>query len=80
MSIEAPADIPADCAAPTPSALLRIEDVCAMLSVCRATVYKLTKTDPAFPKPHRLSPRAIRWRRDELKAWCDGLPVAGSAA
>lgn len=63
-----------------PPTLLPIEDVCATLSVSRATVYKLLANDPAFPKPVKLAPRANRWRRDELAAWCDSLPAAGSAA
>ncbi len=27
--------------------------------------------DPTFPKPVVLSPRCVRWRSDEVKAWLD---------
>lgn len=38
------------------------------------------KKDPTFPKARMPSPRALRWRPEDLDAWIASLPVEGEAA
>ena len=38
------------------------------------------RRQPGFPKPVMLSPRTLRWRREDLDAWIASLPVAGDEA
>ena len=52
--------------------LIRISDVCELIGMSRATVYKLLR-EGRFPEPVRPSMRAVRWRVDEVEAWRDGL-------
>lgn len=51
-------------------ALLRVAEVCELLALSRATVYKL-RAEGAFPEPLRLASRAVRWRVDDLVTWCE---------
>lgn len=41
----------------------------ARYGVHRATPWRWAKTDPAFPKPVKLSPQCSRWRLSEIEAW-----------
>lgn len=41
------------------------------LGLSRATVYRLAKDDPTFPKIRRLGKRAARIKFDDLTAWLD---------
>jgi len=52
--------------------LIRLADVCELLSMSRSTVYKLL-SEGRFPEPVRVSVRSVRWRVDALEAWRDGL-------
>ena len=56
--------------------LLRAPEVCAMVGICRATLYKWMAERPDFPKPIRLSPRAIRWRTIDVQMWIDSQQEA----
>ena len=42
--------------------------VANMLSLSRPTLWRLVKRG-AFPRPLRLSPRRIGWRRSTIEAW-----------
>lgn len=55
-----------------PGALIRISDVCELLSVSRATIYRWV-SQGAFPTPVRVNAGSVRWRADELEAWRDRL-------
>lgn len=44
--------------------------------VSRATIWRWTNTDPAFPKPIKLGPSITRWRLDELVHWEAGRAAA----
>lgn len=52
--------------------LIRVAEVCELLGISRAMVYKL-RSDGAFPEPVRLGERTVRWNVDDLLTWCDGL-------
>jgi excisionase family DNA binding protein len=41
------------------------------LGLSRASVYRLVKDDPTFPKIRRLGKRAARIKLDDLTAWLD---------
>lgn len=53
-------------------ALIRIADVCDLLSVSRTTIYGWV-SEGNFPPPVRIGERAVRWRVDEIEAWRDAL-------
>ena len=36
--------------------------------------------DPSWPRPVRLSARAVGWRLDEIQAWLDAQARVGKAA
>lgn len=50
--------------------LLRLADVCALLSVSRVTVWqwRRRKSNP-FPAPVMLSPTCPRWREADVRQW-----------
>lgn len=48
--------------------LLRLAEVCKILSISRSTIYKRL-SDETFPEPVRLGPRTVRWRTDAIEAW-----------
>jgi len=54
-----------------PMNLLRTNDVCECLNICRATIYNWINPNskyhkPDFPKPIRLSERTVAWSQDEI--------------
>ena len=53
--------------------LLRIADVQEMTGLSRASVYKKV-AEGLLPRPVRLSPRCVRWRKSELQATIEALP------
>jgi predicted DNA-binding transcriptional regulator AlpA len=53
------------------SRAIRLPRVCDLISSSRATVWRLVKKDPTFPKPFRLSEAITCWDEDELSAWLD---------
>jgi len=55
-----------------PGTLIRIREVCDLVGVCRATVYRWV-SEGAFPRPVRISDTAVRWKVDEIEAWREGL-------
>ena len=59
-----------------PSMLLRIADLQRELRIGRTSVYTLVATDPTFPRPIQLTPRAVAWRREDVEAWVSSRPLA----
>lgn len=58
--------------------LLTPTQAAALLGLGRTTFDQLQAEGRIGPRPVRLSPRLIRWRRAELVAWLDaGLPSRG---
>ena len=50
---------------------LRVNQVAEMLALGISTVWAKTKTDPTFPKPHKISPRVTVWKRSEIYEWME---------
>ena len=54
--------------------LQTVDQVAEKLTVSRATVWRYVSTDPAFPKPLKLSRGCSRWRADEVDQWLETRP------
>ena len=55
--------------------LLRHADVLAMTGLSRSGLYRMLG-QKSFPKPVKVSDRAVRWHRAEVAAWIAGRPRA----
>jgi prophage regulatory protein len=53
----------------------RLPDVLNQISLCRAQVYAMVKADE-FPRPYRLSQRAVAWKQSDLSEWLDSREFA----
>ena len=53
--------------------LMSIKETANLLSVSRATLYRIQKRDPKFPAPLHLSPGCVRWREDQIQAYIQDL-------
>ncbi|RYU59335.1 AlpA family phage regulatory protein [Methylolobus aquaticus] len=53
-------------------AILRLDQVCEYTGLSRAVIYRRV-ADGKFPKPRRVSNRAIGWRVSDLRIWSRGL-------
>lgn len=53
---------------------LRMPTVMRMTGLGRSTIYRLI-ADRKFPRPVRLGPRAVAWRRADLDQWSEARPV-----
>jgi predicted DNA-binding transcriptional regulator AlpA len=50
--------------------LLTEREVCAACRISSTSVWRWSTTpSTGFPKPIRLSPKAVRWRETEILAW-----------
>ena len=47
---------------------LRVQSVIHITGLSRSTLYRLI-ADESFPRPVRLGPRAVAWRRSDIDAW-----------
>ena len=54
--------------------LLRLRAVMHVTGLSRSTLYRLI-ADGQFPRPVRLGPRAVAWRRSDVEAWSEARPV-----
>ena len=54
--------------------LLRLPSVISATGLGRSTIYRLM-ADGGFPKPVRLAPRAVAWRRVDIDEWTTARPV-----
>jgi len=61
-----------------PARIIRLPEVIGATQLSRSTIYRLLGSG-AFPRPMKLSERAIGWRRDELDAWLTSRERARSA-
>ena len=55
--------------------LLTRDDVLDLLTVTRATLYRLMKSD-GFPRPIKLGEQTLRWNRLEIDTWLEQKPRA----
>jgi len=53
-------------------ALLRASDVRRILGIANSTLYRWI-ADGRFPRPVRVSERAVRWRSEDVAAWRERL-------
>ena len=53
---------------------LRLRAVIRVTGLSRSTLYRLI-ADEQFPRPVRLGPRAVAWRRTDIEAWGEARPV-----
>jgi prophage regulatory protein len=56
------------------SGMLRIDVVAARLGLSRSQVWRMVK-EGRFPKPRRLSTRAVAWLEIEVTGWITARPV-----
>ena len=52
---------------------LRLQAVIHVTGLSRSTLYRLI-ADEQFPRPVRLGPRAVAWRRTDVEAWGEARP------
>ena len=67
---------------PKPSSsetLLRLPSVVAKVSLSKSSIYEMAgRTPPAFPKPIKLSRRAVCWTSSFIDAWiAERIKAAG---
>ena len=48
---------------------LRLKKVTEATGLPRSSVYEVMKCDPSFPKPVRISARAVAWLEEEIIEW-----------
>ena len=58
--------------APPEVQMLKPVEIAGYLRIARTQVHKIAEGDPTFPRPVRVGPSGIRFRRDEFEAWLDG--------
>lgn len=52
------------------NSILRLASVNAITGIARSTIYKLM-SEGSFPRPIKLTSRAVGWRRGDIEAWLD---------
>jgi len=57
-------------------AVIRLPKVVKLVALSRSTVYSLIKNN-AFPKPVKLSARAVGWREFDIEAWLESRAITG---
>jgi len=55
--------------------VIRLPAVVNLVALSRSTVYSLIKNN-AFPKPVKLSARAVGWRQSDIEAWLQSRAIA----
>lgn len=58
---------------------LRSIDVEVLYGIPRSTQYHYIKTNPAFPKPFKISPRCVRFKADEIETFLASTRSAAPA-
>ena len=62
-------------AQPETGKLLRLEAVISLIGMKRSWILQKVK-DGKFPKPLRLSPRAVAWRQSDVMEWINAQELA----
>ena len=57
--------------------ILRLPEVMRLTGLSKATIHRRYR-DGTFPRPLRLGPQSIGWRRAEVLEWLESLPRAGA--
>ena len=55
--------------------ILRLADVIKRVGLGKSAIYKLIR-ESAFPKPVKLTGKAVGWRAAEIDEWIASRPVA----
>lgn len=53
------------------SGFYRLPKMCELLGLGKTTIWELSRHDPDFPKPVKLTSQCTAWRADEVQAWID---------
>lgn len=53
------------------SGFYRINKMCELLGLGKTTIWGLSRHDPDFPKPVKLTSQCTAWRVDEVQAWME---------
>ena len=56
-----------------PRRIVRRTELSERIGLKRTAIADLVKNDPTFPKPVRITSRAIGWFEDELDGWFENL-------
>lgn len=60
-----------------PKKIIRVKPgVVEKTGLCRASVYKLIKNDPSFPRPVKLGTRAVGFLENEIDDWIEKRAAA----
>ena len=57
--------------------ILRINEVKNITSMSNSTIYDLIRKNK-FPRPRRIGKRAVGWVENDIQAWLESRPEAGS--
>ena len=49
--------------------ILRLSDLCKILSISRSTLYRWGKDCPDFPKKIKLGPRTVGYLQSDIENW-----------
>lgn len=49
------------------------------LAISDSTLEKLTRQEPSFPKPRKISANRVGWLYREIEAWAENRPVSDIA-
>ena len=55
--------------------LLRIDEVLEMVGISKSVLYEMIGREQ-FPRPVRISLRAVGWRQRDIDDWLESLPPA----
>lgn len=55
--------------------LMKLTELCDQLAVSRGSIYRWLN-EGKFPRPIRIGERAVRWRAEDVEAWCSSLDHA----
>lgn len=62
-----------------PEVLLRLPQVVARVNLSKSSIYEmLNRTPPAFPRPLKLSRRAVCWPESAISIWISDRIAAGA--
>ncbi len=57
--------------------VLRLPVVTQVVGLSRSTIYLLIQKN-AFPRPIKLSERAVGWKQSDIDAWLESRAIAGA--
>jgi prophage regulatory protein len=64
---------------PSPERLLRLPYVLEKVGLGKSSIYEMAnRNPPAFPRPIKLSRRAVCWTESSIDAWIQERVAAGS--